>query len=79
MKMMEPITTVEYDAFKILMDRIAEHPYAFRVKDFLFEYRRTLMNKKITMDVPKPHLDENGRFFITVYGKSQFPSKKFPN
>lgn len=69
LKLVEAIRPVEYRYFQSLMDRLAQHPYSFRVKDFINAYRKALMNQTITLDVPKAKIGEDGRAFITVYGK----------
>lgn len=69
LKLVESLHHVEYRHFQALMSRLAEHPYSYRVKEFIDEYRRPLMNQTITADIPKPHTDQDGRSFITVYGE----------
>jgi small subunit ribosomal protein S9 len=69
LKLVESIRPVEYRYFVNIMSRLSEHPYSFRVKDFINEYRRGLANQTVTLDIPKPHVDQDGRNFITVYGK----------
>lgn len=68
LKLVEAIRPVEYRYFTSLMDRLVQHPYSFRAKEFIMQFRRVLMNQRITLDVPKPHIGEDGRAFITVYG-----------
>ncbi|XP_070493268.1 small ribosomal subunit protein uS9m [Chironomus tepperi] len=67
LKLVENIQPVEYRYFVNVMNRLVEHPYSFRVKDFIDMYRRPLMNQTIILDIPKPHIDKDGRSFITVY------------
>jgi len=69
LKLVENIQLVEYRYFVNVMSRLVEHPYSFRVKDFIDLYRKPLMNQTIILDIPKPHIDKDGRSFITVYGK----------
>lgn len=69
LKLVENIQPVEHRYFVNVMNRLVEHPYSFRVKDFIDLYRRPLMNQTIILDIPKPHIDQDGRSFITVYGK----------
>lgn len=71
LKLVETIRPVEYRYFQAVMDRLALHPYSYRVKDFIKKYRRDLMNQTITLDIPKPHIGEDGRPFITVYGRKK--------
>lgn len=67
LKLVETIRPVEYRYFMSLMDRLANHPYSFRVKDFIHAYRKTLLKQNVALDIPKPHIGEDGRAFITVY------------
>ena len=69
LRMVETIRDVEYDSFVNAMNRLANHPYSYRVKDFINDYRRPLMNQTITLEIPKPEVDTDGRSFITVYGE----------
>ncbi|KAG5682128.1 hypothetical protein PVAND_011504 [Polypedilum vanderplanki] len=67
LKLVESIQPVEHRYFINTMNRLAEHPYSYRVKEFIEQYRKPLMNQQIIFDIPKPQLDQDGRFFITVY------------
>lgn len=67
---MEEIADIEYGNFVSAMDRLISSPYAYKAKDFIDKYRRSLMKQTSTYDVPKLQYDENGRSFITVYGKN---------
>lgn len=66
---MEEIADIEYGNFVSAMDRLVASPYAYKAKDFIDRYRKSLMKQTSTYDVPKLQYDENGRSFITVYGK----------
>lgn len=71
LKLVEGIKPVEHRYFVSLMTRLAEHPYSFRVKEFINNYRKPLMNQRIILDIPKPQIGEDGRKYITVYGKKR--------
>ncbi len=79
LKLVETIREVEYRYFQAIMERIIQHPYAFRAKEFLDQYRRTLLNQKITLEIPKPEIGEDGRSFITVYGEKFLPLHRKEN
>ncbi|CRK98533.1 CLUMA_CG011885, isoform C [Clunio marinus] len=68
LKLMETIKPIEYDNFVNAMVRLGNHPYSYRHKDFMDIYRRPITNQSITLNVPKPKVDESGRSYITVYG-----------
>lgn len=67
--LVETIKDLEYTNFVNAMDRLATHPYSYRFKDFIEKYRRPLLNQNITLEIPKPQIDQDGRSFITVYGE----------
>lgn len=51
------------------MERLCAHPYSYRIKDFILNYRKPLMSQTKTYEIPKPQYDEKGVAFITTYGK----------
>lgn len=69
LRLVETIQDIEYNNFVNAMDRLANQPYSYRVKEFIETYRRPLLNQKITLEIPKPQVDQDGRGFITVYGE----------
>lgn len=69
LKLVENIREMEYNNFINAITRLANHPYSYRVKDFIDIYCRPLLNQTITLEIPKPQVDQDGRSFITVYGE----------
>ena len=67
--LVEVIRDIEYNNFVAAMDRLALHPYSYRIKEFVEKYRKPLMSQTTTLDIPKLQVDKEGRDFITVYGK----------
>lgn len=67
-KTVESVSDREYNSFVNAMDRLANMPYAYKVKDFIMEYRVSLMNQSQTYDAIKPQTREDGRQCVTVYG-----------
>lgn len=65
--LVEAITDLEYDNFKLVMERITTLPYAYRYKDFIEKYRKPLAMQKFALEIPKPSYDDEGRAFITTY------------
>jgi small subunit ribosomal protein S9 len=69
LRLVENIRDLEYSNFVNAITRLANHPYSYRSKDFIEKYSRPLLNQTITLDIPKPQVDEDGKSFITVYGE----------
>lgn len=68
-KQMETISDKEYSYFITTMERLVQLPYSYRIKDFILSYSQSLMSQTKTMDIPKLQYDDQGRAFITTYGK----------
>lgn len=66
-KLVETITDRDYDGFLSVMERLSKLPYSYRVKDFIMEYRKPLMNQTRAYEAIKPQVGEDGRQFVTVY------------
>lgn len=67
--LVETIRDIEYSNFVNAMNRLLAHPYSYRFKDFIDTFRRPLVNQTITLEIPKPQIGEDGRSYITVYGR----------
>ncbi|CAB3231700.1 unnamed protein product [Arctia plantaginis] len=65
--LVENITDLEYDNFKLVMERLASLPYAYRHKEFIEKFRKSLGSQRFALEIPKPSYDDNGRAFITTY------------
>ncbi|KAL0820571.1 hypothetical protein ABMA28_006418 [Loxostege sticticalis] len=65
--LVEKILDLEYDNFKVVMERLVSLPYSYRCKDFIEKYRNTLASQKFALEIPKPSYDDDGRAFITTY------------
>lgn len=79
-RLVETIRDIEYNNFVNAMTRLTSSPYSYRVKSFIESYSRPLLNQTITLDIPKPQVDQDGRSFITVYGElcNLFPLSSSP-
>ncbi|XP_055631270.1 28S ribosomal protein S9, mitochondrial isoform X2 [Toxorhynchites rutilus septentrionalis] len=66
-KLLEDISDKEYENFVNAMSRLMQHPISYTKKYFIENYRKPLLTKTHISQIPKPHIDENGRSFITVY------------
>lgn len=51
------------------MDRLAAHPYAYLVKDFIMKNRRSVVIQGQMLQAAVPKLGEDGRSYVTIYGK----------
>lgn len=67
--LVETIADIEYSNFTAAMDRLASLPYSYRIADFIKKYRHSLMKESNKYEITQPQLDENGKFFVTIYGK----------
>ncbi|XP_013187785.1 small ribosomal subunit protein uS9m [Amyelois transitella] len=63
----EKITDLEYDNFKVVMERLISLPHAYRHKEFIDKYRKPLVSQKFALEIPKPSYDDQGRAFVTTY------------
>lgn len=72
LKLVETIRDIEYNNFVNAITRLANHPYSYRVVDFIDQYHRKLMNQAVMLEIPKPQIAQDGRSFITVYGKNYY-------
>ncbi|KAM3963273.1 mitochondrial ribosomal protein S9 [Aphomia sociella] len=65
--LVENITDLEYDNFKLLMERLISLPYSYRYKEFIEKYRKPLVAQRFALEIPKPSYDDEGRAFVTTY------------
>ncbi|KPJ09645.1 28S ribosomal protein S9, mitochondrial [Papilio machaon] len=65
--LVEKLNDLEYDNFKLVMERLASLPYSYRIKDFIEKYRKSLSSQKFALEIPKPSYDDQGRAFVTTY------------
>ncbi|CAF4808364.1 unnamed protein product [Pieris macdunnoughi] len=65
--LVETISDLEYDNFKLVMERLVSTPYSYKCIDFIENYRKPLASQKFALEIPKPSFDEEGRAYITTY------------
>ncbi|XP_049876964.1 28S ribosomal protein S9, mitochondrial [Pectinophora gossypiella] len=65
--LVEKLTDLEYDNFKVVMERLVSLPYSYRSKEFIEKYRKPLASQKFALEIPKPGYDDEGRAFVTTY------------
>lgn len=51
------------------MERLCSLPFAYKANDFIVKYRSPLLKQSSSAEVPKPHIDSDGRSYVTTYGK----------
>lgn len=78
-QLLEDISDSEYENFVNVMTRLIQHPYSYKEKAFIDQYRKPLLAKTDADQIPKPQLDENGKSFITIYGKHCHDYRKTVN
>ncbi|KAJ0174075.1 hypothetical protein K1T71_010221 [Dendrolimus kikuchii] len=67
MALVESITDLEYDNFKVVMERLVSLPYSYRHKEFIEKHRKPLASQKFALEIPKPSYDDEGKAYITTY------------
>uniref|UniRef100_T1PEU9 Small ribosomal subunit protein uS9m n=1 Tax=Musca domestica TaxID=7370 RepID=T1PEU9_MUSDO len=67
LRLVEKISDIEYNSFIASMERLVSHPYSYKCKAFIDEYTKPLMDHSSSLEIPKPHIDEQGRQYITTY------------
>ncbi|XP_026494376.2 small ribosomal subunit protein uS9m [Vanessa tameamea] len=65
--LVETVTDLEYDNFKLAMDRLVSLPHSHIYKDFIEKFRKPLATQRFALEIPKPSYDENGNAFVTTY------------
>ncbi|KAG8298518.1 37S ribosomal protein S9, mitochondrial [Homalodisca vitripennis] len=69
-KFIEEITIYEYRQLIAALERLASHPFSYRVKDIITDAQVTF-TKHLNVDtIPKPELQEDGREFVTYNASS---------
>lgn len=68
-KIIEDITDKHYENFIIMMDRLSAHPYSYKCSDFIMNYREKLHNQQKSREIIEPKIGEDGRKYVTTYGK----------
>ncbi|KAI5643001.1 ribosomal protein s9/S16 domain-containing protein [Phthorimaea operculella] len=65
--LVESLSDLEFDNFKLVMERLVSLPYSYRCKDFIEKYRKPLVAQRFALEIPKPSYDDQGRAFVTTY------------
>lgn len=61
----------EYVNFINAMERLVALPYSYKVVDFIDKYRKPLLRQlAVQTELPEVKYDEDGRAYITTYGKN---------
>ncbi|XP_053689794.1 28S ribosomal protein S9, mitochondrial [Sabethes cyaneus] len=65
--LLEILSDTEYENFVRAMTRLCQLPYSFREKSFINQFRKPLLIKANSDEIPKPQFDESGKSYITIY------------
>lgn len=65
--LVEGVNDLEYDNFKLVMERLVSLPYSYKCKEFIEKFRKPLATQRFALEIPKPSYDENGCAFVTTY------------
>jgi hypothetical protein len=58
----------QYKEFISALERLAEHPFSYRVKDFIFRFRIPISTLQSMDTFVAPELDEEGKAFVEAIG-----------
>ena len=50
------------------MERLTEHPFSYRVRDFIFKFRTPISTMQSMEVHVEPEYDEEGRAFVEAIG-----------
>ncbi|XP_012942642.1 28S ribosomal protein S9, mitochondrial [Aplysia californica] len=67
--LVENVPEKEYRHFLVLMERLAAHPLAYKMEEFIATYREPIAMQSQTLEVPQIEVDSDGRSFATASGK----------
>lgn len=60
---------MHYDFFIKVMERLCQHPYSMKCKDFIMKYRKELVKVTAQMEIPPLQYDEDGRPYSVANGR----------
>ncbi|XP_069676223.1 small ribosomal subunit protein uS9m isoform X2 [Periplaneta americana] len=64
--LVETVSDREYSRFVTIMDRLIEHPYSYRLKEFVEKFRKPMLSGTSALEIPKPQYDADGRAYVTT-------------
>lgn len=70
--LLETISDKHYTDFIKTMDRLLAHPYSFRSREFIMNYRKDMGIKKVTARANIKETLEDGRTSVTITSKHLF-------
>jgi small subunit ribosomal protein S9 len=69
-KMLENVSELDYKAWIKIMERIAKHPCAHIIEEFIMKHRKVIFKQKEDQDLPEPQIDPlSNRRFVESYGQ----------
>ncbi|XP_057671672.1 28S ribosomal protein S9, mitochondrial [Diorhabda carinulata] len=66
-KLVETLGEKDYEYFINSFERLTAMPYSYKVKDFILEYAKPIINKVQKFEAPKIRIDSDGKQYVTVY------------
>jgi hypothetical protein len=47
------VSTFQYSNLTCVMERLLQHPYSYRLKDFIEKFRKLVLSQTHALDIPK--------------------------
>jgi hypothetical protein len=60
----------QYKDFVCAIERLTEHPFSYRVRDFIFKFRVPISNIQSNESFSEPEFDEHGKAFVEAIGRT---------
>lgn len=70
-RVIEELKDTQYEEFVAIMDRLLQHPYSYKCKEFIMQNRRNLVINQRGREIIEPKIDEDGRKYVTTCGKNK--------
>ncbi|XP_021913305.1 28S ribosomal protein S9, mitochondrial [Zootermopsis nevadensis] len=64
--LVENLKDREYSNLISVLERLLEHPYSYRIKDFIQKFRKPMLSQTSLLDIPKPQYAADGRAYVTT-------------
>ncbi|XP_023708287.1 28S ribosomal protein S9, mitochondrial [Cryptotermes secundus] len=64
--LVEKLSDREYSNLIYVMERLIQHPYSYRLKDFIEKFRKPILSQSTAYDIPKPQYSADGRAYVTI-------------
>lgn len=64
--LVEKLSDRQYNLLISVLERLIQHPYSYRINDFIERFRKPLLMQIGVFDIPKPEYDADGRAYVTT-------------